>query len=69
MKKPALIQSTNDTMDRVCRQCNTPHSSKELKRTLGEFSAPYSTGFCSAFCYTSYINSQKANIKPNKIRK
>lgn len=55
------------SLDRTCRQCGKKHSSEEVKRVLGEYSAPFTTGFCSAYCYTQFKLNQK--VPPNVVRK
>ncbi len=42
-----------------CKQCEKLHDASKVKRSLGEFSAPYSLGYCSSQCYTAFtINSK-----------
>lgn len=56
---------TNSTMkEHVCKnpQCLKMVNPKETKRIFGEESAVHTGGFCSAACYTSYVNSDKNKV-------
>ncbi len=44
--------STSDTKDCTCKRCGIQYSSKQLIRSLGEFSTPVLLGYCSASCFT-----------------
>ena len=37
---------------RICNNCKKEYDRKQLKRSLGEYSATYMLGYCSSFCYT-----------------
>jgi len=42
-----------------CKQCKNTYDKKDVKRVYGKESSVYLMNFCSARCYTDYLNDNE----------